>query len=220
MSKTAPDLQNLRMRLLSEPLAARDSDGYCLHAALPATDEDVNMAMLLGAHGIATRFLSMESDAPALADAYFESGTPDCSAWAPTTPEGEGWKLLGIYDTEDGPHAMFGREDQDAAFPRRQHDADSRELHKLCSERDQARKERDACKAEIAGLEASCSSLGQLAEDLRPGHDRYQFLRNRDLDTVKAGGIFAGKTPDNLVLNGEDLDAAIDAAIAKEGGAA
>ena len=221
MSSTTPALQDLRMRLLSAPPLERDSNGMCMHAAVPATDEDVNMGMLLAAHGIATKFLSMETDAPALADAYFESGNPDCSAWMPTQPEGEGWRLLGIYDTEDGPHAMFGREDRDAAFPRRQHDADSRELRKLCVERDEARKERDACKAEIAGLEASCSTLGSLVEDLRKGNDRYQYLRGRDLNTIRVGGLFAGKTPDNLVLNGNELDAAVDAAIAMtaEGGA-
>lgn len=41
---------------------------------------------------------------------------------------------------------------------------------------------------------------------------RYQWLRERPLDTVHKGGVFAGKTPDNVVLNGADLDAAIDAA--------
>lgn len=42
--------------------------------------------------------------------------------------------------------------------------------------------------------------------------DRYRYLRERDLGAVSAGGVFAGKTPDNVVLNGADLDAAIDAA--------
>ena len=43
--------------------------------------------------------------------------------------------------------------------------------------------------------------------------DRYAYLRSRDLDTIKSGGIFAGQTPDNLVLNGKDLDDAIDDAM-------
>lgn len=43
--------------------------------------------------------------------------------------------------------------------------------------------------------------------------DRYRYLRERPLDAVSAGGVFAGKTPDNVVLNGADLDAAIDAAM-------
>ena len=44
--------------------------------------------------------------------------------------------------------------------------------------------------------------------------ERYRFLRSRDLETVNNGGVFAGVTPDNIVLNGTDLDAEIDAAIA------
>ena len=46
--------------------------------------------------------------------------------------------------------------------------------------------------------------------------ERYRFLRERDLDAIYLGGVFAGKTPDNLVLNGDDLDAAVDAARAAE----
>lgn len=43
---------------------------------------------------------------------------------------------------------------------------------------------------------------------------RYDFLHSRDLSTIEFGGVFAGRTPDNVVLNGQDLDAAIDASIA------
>lgn len=42
---------------------------------------------------------------------------------------------------------------------------------------------------------------------------RYEWLRARDLDTIDKGGVFAGMTPKNVVLNGDDLDAAIDAAM-------
>lgn len=42
--------------------------------------------------------------------------------------------------------------------------------------------------------------------------DRYRYLRARPLNAVSVGGVFAGKTPDNVVLNGADLDAAVDAA--------
>ena len=45
---------------------------------------------------------------------------------------------------------------------------------------------------------------------------RYAHLRSRNLDTIKTGGVFAGMTPDNLVLNGADLDAAIDDAMKGE----
>jgi hypothetical protein len=40
---------------------------------------------------------------------------------------------------------------------------------------------------------------------------RYRWLRNRDLETVAEGGVFIGVTPENVVINGEDADAYIDA---------
>lgn len=42
---------------------------------------------------------------------------------------------------------------------------------------------------------------------------RYNYLRDRDLDTIANGGIFAGMTPKNVILNGVDLDDAIDKAM-------
>ena len=39
---------------------------------------------------------------------------------------------------------------------------------------------------------------------------RYRWLRRKNLDTIQRGGVFAGLTPENVVLNGEDLDRAID----------
>lgn len=50
---------------------------------------------------------------------------------------------------------------------------------------------------------------------MRQGYDRYKWLRSRDVDTIRQGGVFAGVTPDNLVINGEDLDRHIDAAMAE-----
>jgi len=44
---------------------------------------------------------------------------------------------------------------------------------------------------------------------------RYRWLRERDLDTIHLGGVFAGQTPENLVINGEDLDRAIDEAMSR-----
>ncbi|MCH0737902.1 hypothetical protein [Pseudomonas aeruginosa] len=41
---------------------------------------------------------------------------------------------------------------------------------------------------------------------------RYRWLRERDLETISRGGVFAGMTPENIVLNLEELDAEIDAA--------
>lgn len=40
---------------------------------------------------------------------------------------------------------------------------------------------------------------------------RYAMLRAAPIDAITSGGVFAGQTPQNIVLNGDDLDAAIDA---------
>jgi hypothetical protein len=45
---------------------------------------------------------------------------------------------------------------------------------------------------------------------------RYRWLRDRDLDVIHHGGVFAGMTPQNVVLNGADLDAAVDAAMQQQ----
>ncbi|WP_434987151.1 hypothetical protein [Pseudomonas protegens] len=55
-----------------------------------------------------------------------------------------------------------------------------------------------------------------LANELRKDGERYRWLRYRDLETINQGGVFAGITPQNMVLNEETLDEAIDAAMAKE----
>jgi hypothetical protein len=39
---------------------------------------------------------------------------------------------------------------------------------------------------------------------------RYRKLRDADINTIRKGGVFAGLTPDNVVINGDDLDIAID----------
>lgn len=54
------------------------------------------------------------------------------------------------------------------------------------------------------------------APQLRMDAGRYRWLRSRDLEAISQGGVFAGLTPDNLVLNEETLDQAIDAAMAPD----
>ena len=47
--------------------------------------------------------------------------------------------------------------------------------------------------------------------DVRRYAVNYAYLREKPLTTVNDGGVFVGRTPDNVVLNGDDLDAAIRA---------
>lgn len=55
---------------------------------------------------------------------------------------------------------------------------------------------------EFKGLKAMCRDV-----------ERYQVLRQADVDTIHNGGLFAGLTPDNIVINGHHLDERTDAVI-------
>ncbi|MNM07799.1 hypothetical protein D3C81_178540 [compost metagenome] len=67
----------------------------------------------------------------------------------------------------------------------------------------------------VAQLQADLTGRDQQIDALSLDAGRYRWLRSRDLETISKGGVFAGLTPDNLVLNEETLDHAIDAAMAK-----
>jgi hypothetical protein len=62
----------------------------------------------------------------------------------------------------------------------------------------------------------ACETATKQLEPNRVDAARYRWLRGRDLDTISKGGVFAGLTPNNFVLNGEDLDREIDSASLKE----
>ncbi|HBO4428965.1 TPA: hypothetical protein L4U54_001609 [Pseudomonas aeruginosa] len=106
-----------------------------------------------------------------------------------------------------------------------QHGRDSSELRGLCQARDDARKERDRLKAENCAHKDTQKHCEWLAQDLKecasvlPGTyymdppdggnvsipeqirrmakdaARYRWLRERDLETIRQGGVFAGMTP-------------------------
>ncbi|KUZ35246.1 hypothetical protein [Burkholderia territorii] len=105
------DLEGLRRAVLTPRAIVRDKDGMLSHPAVPYLDEDVNYETFFAAFGIESAFVHMENDVDGdTYDLYFESNSPDCSMWTPSAPAGDGWLLLEIYDTEDGPVALFVRE--------------------------------------------------------------------------------------------------------------
>lgn len=62
------------------------------------------------AHAVEVYTLAMEAD-PGADDIQlaWEAGESDVSAWVPTPPPGEGWFLVSIHDTEDGPYSVWLR---------------------------------------------------------------------------------------------------------------
>jgi len=92
-------------------LPARDSDGHVQHPDMEGIGwDEFDMGPQLRALGWHSTTVSFESDASDEAQARYEEGnSPDCSYWTPSRPEGEGWLLAAIYDTEDGPVALYVR---------------------------------------------------------------------------------------------------------------
>lgn len=61
-----------------------------------------------------------------------------------------------------------------------------------------------------------CSACADRIDDaLHRDAERYRYLRNRPCQPTNmfGGGVFAGLVPENLILGGEDLDRAVDAAM-------
>lgn len=48
------------------------------------------------------------------------------------------------------------------------------------------------------------------AQAIQRDAERYRKLRAADINAIHKGGVFVGLTPDNVVINGEDLDIAVD----------
>jgi hypothetical protein len=99
----------------------RDKYGFWYHSALKNSEEE-DLTEIDGAEDMEFSLVSFEDDAPEeLRELYAQAlnvthtieGVPSweqaVKAWQPTTPEGAGWFLFGIYDTEDGPYACFTR---------------------------------------------------------------------------------------------------------------
>lgn len=100
--------------LLAKPILPildiqRDECGYWDHPDIPwhLLPEDADSRPWLLELGFESHFDGLCLEDSAVSDAYFESDDPDCSAWNPQPPDGEGWFLASIYDTEDGPYACW-----------------------------------------------------------------------------------------------------------------
>lgn len=164
------NLEGLRRALLAPRAIVRDENGWLTHPALPACDEDVRADRFLAAFGIESAFVSMESEVDIDAhERSFESGDFNCSWWIPTTPAGEDWQLLEIYDTEAGPYALFAREKQHETM-RARLDRDTRKAA-ISIDADQALPATDGDVSERAGRDVPAAVLAALDRMCTPLHE-------------------------------------------------
>lgn len=88
----------------------RDENGHWTHPALPESDDEHIPLSWFADHGLEVKVVQFEDDASQeLVDAYYDNGEPDCSAWQPSAPAGEGWFIFSIHDTEGGPICAWVR---------------------------------------------------------------------------------------------------------------
>lgn len=91
-------------------LPMRDETGFTSHPDIPETEEEVSIRPYLADLGYDVRgtFMSEDhdDDSEQFKD-YYEREPFSCSTWQPMSPEG--WQLISIHDTEDGPVALFVR---------------------------------------------------------------------------------------------------------------
>jgi len=72
------------------------------------------------------------------------------------------------------------------------------------------------CIAPACGTDCSICNQALSPQEVRDYAIGYAILRNAPIDAIKSGGVFAGRTPDNVVINGADLDAATFGAAAQQ----
>lgn len=89
----------------------RDPFGYWSHPDFPATDDwsanTINDYLIR--HQLEMNIIRLEDDNPYIAKRVFEHCDPDISDWKPTEPDGEGWFLASILDSEQGPACIWLR---------------------------------------------------------------------------------------------------------------
>jgi len=105
-SKFRHNLEGVADALLAPRVMKRNEDGALYHPDFPIFDEGVRADLFLTALGLESAFVSMEQDAPHL---WNDENEYDLNAWTPTPPASD-WVLLEVYDTENGPYAMFARQ--------------------------------------------------------------------------------------------------------------
>ncbi|MES2415138.1 MAG: hypothetical protein V4614_15130 [Pseudomonadota bacterium] len=90
----------------------RDEEGHWSHPHFPfgAAQDEMSLEPVGVGLGLEMAGICM-SDTDLPQEIHEAAGEGNCSAWEPQPPEGEGWFLVTIHETEDGPAALWARQD-------------------------------------------------------------------------------------------------------------
>lgn len=118
--------------LAEELMPGRDAQGWVQHPGIEQLLEDGDEDDELGLDMDKVHEAGYELEHTLMYDelddrhpahlTYAVDGEPWCDEWEPELPRGAGWRLIAIFDTEDGPCALFARRttppaDQDKEIP-------------------------------------------------------------------------------------------------------
>lgn len=97
-------------------LVERDENGYWVHSQIPETESSEIVKEWMNKNKLDHSLTFMEGDIDVdhpIYERYFENGDISILDWNPSKPEGRGWFIGGIYETEDGPVCMWLRSVED-----------------------------------------------------------------------------------------------------------
>lgn len=106
---------------------------------------------------------------------YFDGAIADCSAWKPSKPDGDGWFIVSIHDTEDGPACIWIR------HPTEEQLREAEERMKLQELKENFLKAHRDCEAAAYAYFAACPE----GDDRVFASEVYQRIR---IATSKSGG--------------------------------
>ena len=98
-----------RERMLDGRALVRDEMGFGEHPELPMLDEGMKPRAFFAALGVELKHTMAEDDLE-LTEHEAMNDAGNWSAWIPRPPAGADWKLVAIFDTEDGQAAWWVRE--------------------------------------------------------------------------------------------------------------
>ena len=88
----------------------RDAEGWYTHLDLPVFNTDAQFEKWVAKNNLEYKYSFLEHENNAIADAYYNAEDSNISIWKPKTPEGTGWVIVAIYESDNnGPITLWVR---------------------------------------------------------------------------------------------------------------
>lgn len=96
----------VRLSYIGPQPVERDDCGFWCHPLYYAGETEAGFKEWCAGHGLESHYTLLDNDerpeAEELSEAYYlNSAFPTCDGWEPVRPEGDGWFIGSIHETED-----------------------------------------------------------------------------------------------------------------------